>query len=174
MVIERYGIKLKRLRWEDIEMVRMWRNSDEVRKYMYFREKITIEMQKEWFRFTNNDKNFFFVIYDNDYPVGLTEVKHIENGVGDLGIFIADEDVLKSNPLLAYKAVISITDFAFERLELDKLKATILPENTRAKRFNESFGFRLIQAGPKVETYGLSMEDYVRKSQKIRSLLDRK
>ena len=37
---------LKKLEFSDIEMLRMWRNSDNVKKYMEFKGYITIEMQK--------------------------------------------------------------------------------------------------------------------------------
>ena len=77
MVIEKYGVKLKRLEEQDIEMVRLWRNSEHVKQYMEFKDYITIEMQKKWFNSLNQSQDYFFIIYHHNYPVGLTEIKHI-------------------------------------------------------------------------------------------------
>jgi len=62
MELSKYGVKLHRLREEDIELVRTWRNSPLIRQYMEFRDEITPEMQKEWFLSINNNENYYFII----------------------------------------------------------------------------------------------------------------
>ena len=57
----KYGITLERLREEDIELVRQWRNSDPVRLNMKYQELITPEKQREWFNSINN-VNFHYVM----------------------------------------------------------------------------------------------------------------
>ena len=175
MVIENYGIKLKRLEWEDIEMVRMWRNSDFVRKYMLYKDYISIEMQKKWFYSISNDRNYFFIIYLENYPVGLTEVKNINNKVGNLGIFFATPEVLKNVPMLSYRVIFSMVDLAFTQLKLEKLEASVYQDNIRAKHFNESFGFIPIDSDStkEFENYVLIPENYRLKSKKIKKLLER-
>lgn len=41
MIVRKYGLILRRLQLEDIELVRGKRNSDEIRRVMQFREEIT-------------------------------------------------------------------------------------------------------------------------------------
>jgi len=49
MKLHNYGLTLSRLTRNEIEFVRQKRNSEEVRRYMEFREEITPEMQQQWF-----------------------------------------------------------------------------------------------------------------------------
>ena len=176
MVLEGYGIKLKRLRYEDIEMLRMWRNSDSVKQFMSFREYISIDMQKRWFASLKEDRDFYFIIYKDDYPVGLTEIKSVteDKSSGDLGIFIAESESLQI-PMLTYRAIFTVIDFAFEQLQLTELTASILPDNQRAIRFNESFGFKpsLDQSSKELLYYTLSKDDYQKKSTSIKKILNR-
>jgi len=172
MELNSYGIRLKRLAYEDIEMLRLWRNSEFVNQYMEFRGHITIEMQKKWFSNLDSDKDFYFVIYSNDYPIGLTEIKNIIDGVGNLGIFIADEVSLKI-PMLTYKVIFTIIDFSLYKLNLVKIKASILKNNIRAIRFNESLGFKLLddQEEIKNKIYELDEKTYDQRSKKIKNII---
>ena len=60
--LEKYGVTLKQLTHDKIELVREWRNDPKISQYMEYREYITSEMQEKWFEETNNDKNYFFLI----------------------------------------------------------------------------------------------------------------
>ena len=62
MELNSYGLVLKRLGYQNIEMVRMWRNSEAVRQYMEFKGHITIEMQKRWFKSLNKDYDYYYII----------------------------------------------------------------------------------------------------------------
>jgi len=171
-----YKLVLKQLEYKDIEMLRMWRNSEFVKQYMEFKGHITMAMQKNWFNSLKPDRDYYFIIYHNNYPVGMTEIKNILNGVGNLGIFIADEEVLKTVPMLSYQAIFSIIDFSFYELELQSIEASILQNNPRAIRFNESFGFKPINDQDTIENryYCLTKEDYAVKSKKIKQIISRK
>ena len=60
----KYGITLERLKKEDIELVRQWRNSDPVRMNMNYQEIISPEKQLEWFHSINNENfHYTFVPY---------------------------------------------------------------------------------------------------------------
>ena len=172
MELNNYGITLKPLHENDIEMVRLWRNSSHVRQYMQYKNHISIEMQKRWFKSLDNKKDFFFIIYHNNYPIGLTEIKHIDKyNNGNLGIFIADSESLKI-PMISYRAIFAIIDFAFYELELNEIIASILPDNNRAIRFNESFGFeKSLKNIDKLLYYTLTQENYKYKSSKIKKIL---
>ena len=49
-MIIKYGITLKKLALEDIEMIREWRNSPKIRAIMQNYEYITKEKQLAWFK----------------------------------------------------------------------------------------------------------------------------
>ena len=60
-----YGVKLVQLTEDKIELVRQWRNSDKIKKYMEYRDYISPEMQQKWFnKISNTTNDFFFIIID--------------------------------------------------------------------------------------------------------------
>ena len=67
----RGDIILRRITEDDIELVRQWRNSDDVKQFMEFREYIDEEMQRDWFRQINNKTNLYFIIYAHREPIGM-------------------------------------------------------------------------------------------------------
>ena len=172
MELNNYNILLRSLEFRDIEMVRLWRNSSFVREYMEFRDNITIELQRKWYEALGNN-NYYFIIYHNNYPIGLTYIKNTRDDIGYFGIFIADEESLNTLPMISYKTMISMLDFAFYELKLKLVEATILYTNPRAMRFNESVGFKLIKEnGTEIKQYYLLKEDnYAIKSKKIKKIL---
>ena len=46
MIIEQYNVKLYRLTFEDIELVRNHRNSHKIQQYMAYKKTITKKMQE--------------------------------------------------------------------------------------------------------------------------------
>ncbi|WP_042165717.1 GNAT family N-acetyltransferase [Paenibacillus gorillae] len=142
-MITSYGVKLKRLQHNDIEMVRNWRNDPKVSMYMEYREYISQEMQEKWYSNLNENENFYFIIEFEGQDIGLTEIKKIsfDNNCGETGMFIADEKYLNST--IPYQVVFALVDFAFYELKLSYLNAYILTDNRRAIRFNKSLGFVL-------------------------------
>jgi RimJ/RimL family protein N-acetyltransferase len=131
-------------------------------------------MQKKWFSSLKKKYDYYFIIYYDNYPIGLTEIKNISNGIGNLGIFIADKDSLNI-PLLSYRAIFTIIDFAFNTLKLKQLTATVLNNNPRAIKFNKSFGFQEVQNSKNAHTlhFILYKNEYEHKSKSIKKLLDR-
>ena len=78
MKFRKYGITLTRLREDDIELVRKWRNSPGIQQYMEYREFITEEMQKKWFESINNLQNFYFIIEYENKKIGLINTSNID------------------------------------------------------------------------------------------------
>jgi len=62
MVLSNYDITLVRLTYDQLELVRNWRNDPKISQYMEFRDYITPEMQIKWFNKVNNRNNYYFVI----------------------------------------------------------------------------------------------------------------
>ena len=78
MIIERYGITLKSLGVEDLETVRVWRNSDLVRPYMFYQEIISKSEQESWFSKLEPLNDFYFIIEYKQKPIGLINLKNID------------------------------------------------------------------------------------------------
>lgn len=174
MIIEGYGITLKRLTEKELELVRYWRNSFVVKKFMEFRGYITPLMQKQWFANINNIQNNYFLIYAEGKAIGLISGSQIdwEEGVtNNGGIFIWDLDYQET--FFPSKASILLTDVSF-CLGLKKTYAKILKDNIRSVSFNKLLGYKLTegQEDQVNQSYVLTSESYFNSVQLIRKVIE--
>lgn len=167
--LEGYGVKLRRLTQDKIELVRNWRNNPKIQKYMEYRDYITAEQQLLWFQRINNENNFYFIVEYQDKEIGLINIRDInyDKGVGEPGFFIWDDDYLNSD--LSFRATALITDFSFDILKLRKLVIHVLADNKRAIQYNKSWGYRLSanQDGVYNQEYVLDKNLYQKYKNKI-------
>lgn len=161
--LQRYDVKLRQISEDDIEQVRIWRNSQEVSQFMAYRENITVEMQRKWYRNVQEKGDLFFMIHTDGIDVGVINLKDIDHqlGTAEGGIFIADNRF--RNSLISFRASLCINDFAFEVLRLKALTAQILDSNLRAIRFNRALGYtpQTIKTGD-LRLYTLDKTKYLR------------
>lgn len=161
MELAKYGITLRRLTEDKIEMVRQWRNDPKIQQYMEFRDYITPEMQAAWFKRINNDNNYYFIIVYEGKEVGLINIKDIDydQKTGEPGIFIYDDEYLNSD--VAIRASLCRDDFIWEVLKLEKLYIHIMRGNRRAIKYNSLKGYKLVANQETVENqlYVLTYED---------------
>ncbi len=169
MKIESNGIMIERLQKKDIELVRQWRNSTEVRNHMNFRDYITPEMQEKWFDSINNFNNFYFIIHYKGRKVGLGNIKNVDwkEGLGEAGIFIVDKKLLGS--ILPVVGALSLSSLVFDIFNFTKLLAQIRRENNRAKKFNRIFGYKMVKGEEEKvsQLHLLSKEDFKKTAKKF-------
>lgn len=171
MRIERYGIVLERLKPDQIEMVRQWRNDPKIAKFMFYKGEITSSMQVEWFAGIDNEENFFFVIHYKNQPVGLINVSSIdwEEKTAYSGIFVYDEKYWGTDvPVLASLAVLDVFFYLFN---LQLIYAKVKDTNQAAHSYNSSLGFvrtKKIEFG-KGDEYLLQKEMYAIHTKEIRN-----
>jgi RimJ/RimL family protein N-acetyltransferase len=113
VIIRKYGLILKRLEVDQIEMVRQWRNDPKINQHMFFRAPISSQMQQEWFQSINNDQNYYFIIYDGSVACGLISVSSIDfdNRNAFAGLFIYNDSYLGTD--VPVRASLSILDVFF-------------------------------------------------------------
>ncbi len=136
-------IELIPLKEEHIEMVRNWRNSEEVSKYMYSDEKITPEMQKKWFAKVSSDKTCkYFIISYNGKPLGLVSVSGIDHVLKSCywAFYIADTSVRGAG--IGAKVEYNMLTYVFDELKLNKLRCEVFCSNDMVIKMHEKFGFR--------------------------------
>ncbi|MBL4668534.1 MAG: GNAT family N-acetyltransferase [Flavobacteriales bacterium] len=95
MIIEQYGIKLRRITESDIELIRYWRNHSDIREYMAFKKHITEKMQKEWFKSVNNKLNYYYIIESKGKDIGVINSKKInlKKMYGEGGVFVWEKRI---------------------------------------------------------------------------------
>jgi RimJ/RimL family protein N-acetyltransferase len=143
MVLSNYGVTLRRLTIDKIELLRNWRNDPKISSRMFFREYITPEMQLEWFNSIDNDRNYYFIIEYNNEEIGLVNVKNIdkEKNCGEVGMFIYDDKY--SNSDVPFRVSFCHDSFLFDELKLDYTYGYALPDNKRAIQYNKALGAKI-------------------------------
>lgn len=165
----KYGIILERLRQEDIELVRQWRNSDPVRLNMKYREIITPEQQQQWFASVNNLQSNYMMIHYQGQKVGLLNDKNIdwESRCSESGIFFGRTEFYGT--FVPYLVAVAGIETTFYMLGWERQYAHILRSNINAIRFNMQLGYQLSegQEGIDHQRYEVSRESFEKKAGKI-------
>ena len=159
MRISRYGIVLERLKAEQAELVRQWRNDQKISRFMFYKGEITPAMQREWFESIDNEQNFFFLIIHNQTPVGLINISSIdwESKTAYTGLYIYDDRFLATDiPVMASLAML---DVFFMMFDMQSVYAKVKGNNKAAHNYNSSLGFTRTK---KIE-YGLGYEYMLQK-----------
>lgn len=172
MELKRGNIVLKRLTVTDIEMVRQWRNSEDVSAFMEFRGQITQKDQEAWFDSINNRRHLYFLVYATNIPIGLiygAEIDWTTKTVGNAGIFIALPAYREA--AFALSASLLLNDFAFA-FGIECICIKVLHTNPVAQRYNIRMGYRLLPNQESVynQLYSLRREDYCAKAGFLRRI----
>jgi RimJ/RimL family protein N-acetyltransferase len=170
-ILKQYGITLKRIDSNDIELVRRWRNEPSIRKNMGYQKRITKEQQVKWFASVDNQLNYYFLIIIEGKKIGVINCKdvNLEDEYGEGGIFIWDKNY-KSTPYPIFASLI-LLDFIFNTLEIgDKSFIRILPSNVNAIKYNKMLGYVLVpgQNKAKNQWYILTKGVYIKKAERFR------
>ncbi|WP_291321196.1 GNAT family N-acetyltransferase [Desulfonatronospira sp.] len=173
--LQGYGVTLEPVKHSDIEMVRNWRNDPNVAGFMHFRDHITREMQEKWFQSINSPSNAYFIIFIDNRPVGMTELKKIDHAqkTAEGGIFFHDSTLRHS--IYPYAVILLRNRFGFNDLKLNSLYAHILDDNHRAIRFNRSLGYIPTEQceEPGKRLYILTRDRFFESVAKYRNILEK-
>lgn len=141
MIIEHYGIRLKRLTKEKIELVRTWRNDAKIQQHMFFNQTITASMQEQWFQTINTVNNHFFIIEYCGHEVGLIHASNIDFTlqIAEAGLFIYNEQYWGTD--VPVRASLAMLDFFFHHQLIERFEAKTKLENKAAILYNAQLGF---------------------------------
>lgn len=171
MKINRFGLTLERLKKNQTELVRQWRNDGKISRFMFYKGEISSEMQNEWFESIDNEQNFFFLILYKNIAVGLINISSIdwENKTAYTGLFIYDDKFLATDvPVMASLAML---DVFFLLFDIQSAYAKVKGSNKAAYNYNSSLGFNRIK---KIEfglgyEYMLQREIYLLETKELRN-----
>lgn len=139
----KFGVVFKPLSEENLEMVRGWRNSNDVRLFMQYQEIITSQQQEAWFKQLDKETNHYYVTYIDKIPFGVYNIKDVDfySGIGETGVFLNSSNSWESDSSL--RGSIGIIIFAFEILKLKALKCHVLKSNKKVLVYNKQMGFKI-------------------------------
>ena len=145
MKIQVNGLIVERLKERDIELVRQWRNSDNVRKNMIYQKIITPEEQVEWFHSINNFNNFYFIVEYKGRKVGLVNIKDIDWDArsGEAGVFMMERDL--SAALIPMAGALSMSELVVDVFGFKRLYAKVRKDNKTMQKLNGMFGYKKME-----------------------------
>jgi len=142
-MIQGKNIYFRAIEESDFEFIVKARNLEDVNKYFYEHEPLSIRMQKNWYenylKNTSHDK--LFVICDNDHnPIGTVGIYHIDwrSRKAEWGrLFLVGDIRGKGYGSELEKLVY---DYVFNHLNLNKLYCEVFTDNEKVVNMHLKFG----------------------------------
>ena len=127
-----------------VEKIRQWRNSEDVRKYMYSSHYISKDEHAKWFESLKlkDTKRKVWVIFYEDIPVGVINLINIdyENKSTDWGFYIG-ETVYRGLGIGSI-SLYRLMEYVFDKMDFHKMYTSVLENNPDALNLYKKFGFK--------------------------------
>lgn len=142
MEISNYGITLREVRENDLELLRTWRNSEEISKHMLSREYISEEMQLAWYKAFKERGDINFVICFEGRDIGFFGLKVVDKdkNIYNPGIYFSEAE--GQNSFVPYLVHFCFIEYIYNINPDIVLVTQILRVNKRALRFALSCGYQ--------------------------------
>ena len=141
------NISLRPLSVDDIELLRVWRNDKEQTKFLKPIEKITPDMQLNWYNsYLNNPQDIIFGIFetkDLNRVVGSLSIYDIKNGRAEIGKIQIGDPEAHGKGLGRISLVIAMK-IGFELLGLGEIYASVHQDNAAARINDLRIGFKIV------------------------------
>lgn len=123
------------------KMILKWRNSNDIKKWMYSRDEISLNSHLQYIESLNHreDRVYFLLKNDSNFfgVVDLTEIKKEKSA--ELGIY-ANPELKGYGTLLMSK----IIEYAFNELKIKVLNANVYKNNLKAINLYKKFNFKTV------------------------------
>ena len=137
-------LKFKKLDDEHLEKVRNWRNSPEIKKYMYTEPEITPEQQKKWYnKIKKDDSKKYWVVNVDGEDIGLVCIFDIDrlNKRCYWGYYIGEPSARGKG--IGKQIELNVLKYVFEKMNLNKLCCEVLEVNEKVVMIHEKYGSRI-------------------------------
>lgn len=134
---------LRRFSDDDLEPVRLWRNSPDISGSMYGEHTITEAEHRSWFENLRvDDTKSYWIVESDRKAVGVAYIYDIDakNHNASWGFYLGEKKARRSG--VGYYAEIFMLYFAFEHLKLNKLICEVLAGNDVVWKMHEKIGFK--------------------------------
>lgn len=175
MRILRFGLELKRIGEEDLELVRSWRNADHVRREFEFQDEISDLDQVKWFNELNMETNYYFLVSHEATPFTVIHLKQIdwENRTAEAGIFTGNKDFLET-PWPVF-SILALMEFAFGPLRLNSLECKIRNANHSTESMNQKLGYTMLEGEQEkpYRRFAVKMIDFYTATAELRNMAEK-
>lgn len=142
---EAAGIYLRRMTYEDTDIIVNWRNQDAVRRNFIYQELFTREGHENWIKSkieTGQAVQMIICLIESDTPIGAVNIQNIDrsHSKAEYGIFIG-EDSARGRGIGTAAAKLMLR-YCFEEEKLHRVYLRALAGNIAAIRSYEKAGFQ--------------------------------
>ena len=126
-----------------VELVRTWRNSENVSKFMFTNHHISKEEHQRWIgKLQNADTAKAWIIKYNGKPVGLSSLSDIDYNKKstEWGFYIADESTRGKG--VGSASLYKLMEYVFDEMNFEKMHTKVLDNNPTALKLYDKFGFK--------------------------------
>lgn len=135
-------IKLRKIDTEDLEMIRKWRVSLEISKYMLTDPKITPEDQRRWFKKISNDETcIYWIVQYDSIDIGLLSIFDIDNYNKNCLWAYYIVDINMRGKGIGKNLECNIHDYIFYKLDIHKIIGDVLETNKKILEIHQHFGY---------------------------------
>lgn len=170
--VKQVRASLRAVEYDDIQLLRYWRNLGHVQDRMVLKSDIDRDEQRRWFESLSLGAVHYCIFSLDSKDIGcvyLTRIDHSKKTC-EGGIFCGDTDFLKH--WVNIWACIKIYNYAFFELDLVTSFATILRENQPALNLNRSLGYESLEdSDENIGRFVLTRDSFVKSSEKIQRFL---
>jgi len=133
---------LKEMTEADLEMVRKWRNNENVRRFMYTQHEISRDEHLEWWnKITLIDSDFIPLIFEyNNKPCAFVSFSNInkKNKSASWAFYLSEDAKKGISSIVEFKAL----EYAFRTIFLYKLKCEVIDVNLSVIKMHKKYGFK--------------------------------
>lgn len=124
----------------DVELVRMWRNHSDIRRYMLTQHEISHDEHRRWFERASEDPaRRLLIVQEGEMAFGFVHFSGVvRGGVADWGFYAAPDAPRGSGRKLGMAAL----NYAFQTQELHKVCGQALDFNEASIRLHRMLGFQ--------------------------------
>lgn len=131
-------LKLLSISEEDLLTLMEWRMSPEVTKYMYTDPKLTLDIQKQWYKNVKNDKNNLCgILYCDKKKIGFYNIK-VQKNICYMGHYIGDLNFRKKG--IGTIVEKNLYSYCFNEIGADEIIFEVLEINTNAINMHLKLG----------------------------------
>ncbi|MFC3799808.1 GNAT family N-acetyltransferase [Cohnella sp. GCM10012308] len=140
--IQDHNLTIEPIRHSDLEIMRIWRNSEWARFYFLNSTEISSEQQEKWYlSYLNKENDYMFMIIWEGQKVGVVALYNhdLQNKTIEFGRLLLVPEMRGKG--IAKKVVFLLTDLSLNELEANRIVLEVLQTNKVAAKLYEKCGF---------------------------------
>lgn len=128
--MEQIQARCRKIKKEDLEMIRIWRMRPDITKYLNSDPVLTMEDQIKWYKkICESDKEFYWLLEVDDTAAGVVSLVNMDETAKSIhtGVYIAEKS--KRSLRLIIDLQWNLYDYAFDCLGMHKVCEEVFTDN---------------------------------------------